>query len=254
LNAQILLTANPNLYFHKMFSAFAQMSTANVAVPPQLQVMIALAALPQKWEMLISVITGDIEMESLDLGKVRNAVITQFQVDSVCHSLNRHNANKISAVKRKHSDPNWCNQQGSNQQQQQNQQQQGQDGQAKQKHGKCAGKGKAKQADQSHQHSHITNVASMAPPTSSTIALPVPSEMQKCTITHPTPKQHMPSPYKAFNATIDTAQASGSKPTIQTVKTLEQHITDAYLESPWAKVSHISNIEDSNVEMHALQG
>jgi hypothetical protein len=64
----------------------------------------------------------------------------------------------------------------------------------------------------------------------------------------------MPSPYKAFNTTIDTAQASGSKPTIQTVKTLKQCITDAYLESPWAKVSHISDVEDSNIKMHPHRG
>ncbi len=64
----------------------------------------------------------------------------------------------------------------------------------------------------------------------------------------------MPSPYKALNTAIDTAQTSGSKPTIQTVKTLEQCITDTYLESPWAKVSHISDVEDSDVKMHAPQG
>jgi len=112
----------------------------------------------------------------------------------------------------------------------------------------------ALQADQSKQHSHITNVTSMAPSTTSTIVLPAPSGMQRCTITRPPSKQHTPSPYKAFNAIIDTAQASGSKPTIQTVKTLKQHITDTYLKSPWAKVSHISDVEDSDVKMHAPQG
>jgi hypothetical protein len=78
--------------------------------------------------------------------------------------------------------------------------------------------------------------------------------MHKCTVTCSTPKQHTPGPYKAFNTTVDTAQASGSKPTIQIVKTLEQHIADAYLESPWAKVSHISDVEDSDVKMHFLKG
>ena len=34
------------------------------------------------------------------------------------------------------------------------------------------------------------------------------------------------------------------------VKTLKQCITDTYLESPWAKVSHISDVEDSDIEMH----
>jgi hypothetical protein len=224
------------------------MKAADVAVPPQLQAMIALAALPQKWEMLISVVTGDNPLEDLILSDVRTAVITQFQADSVRYGSKQHNANKISVVKRKRSDPNWCNQQGSGQQQQ------GSDGQAKRKHSKRAGKGKAKAADQSQQHSHIANIASTAPPTTSTIVLPAPSGMQKRIVTRPAPKQHTPGPYKAFNAAVDTAQASGSKPTIQTVKTLEQRITDAYLESPWAKVSHISDVEDSNVEMHSPKG
>ena len=94
----------------------------------------------------------------------------------------------------------------------------------------------------------------MAPPTTSTIVLPAPSGMHKHNVTRPAPKQRVPSPYKAFNAAVDTAQASGSKPTIQMVKTLEQCITDTYLESPWAKVSHISDVEDSDVEMHAPEG
>jgi len=125
------MNADPQIYFDKVFGAYAHMKAAGVAVPPQLQAMIALAALPQKWEMLISVFTGDNPLEDLILSDVRTAVITQFQVDSVRYGSKQHNANKISAVKRKHGDPNWCNQQGSGQQQQQNQQQQGSDGQAK---------------------------------------------------------------------------------------------------------------------------
>jgi hypothetical protein len=94
----------------------------------------------------------------------------------------------------------------------------------------------------------------MAPPSTSTIALPAPSGMQRHTVTRPLPKQRTPGPYKAFNAAIDTAQASRSKPTIQMVKTLKQHITDMYLESPWAKVSHISDVEDSDIEMLPPKG
>jgi hypothetical protein len=109
--------------------------------------MIALAALPQKWEMLISVVTGDNPLEDLILSDMHTAVITQFQADSVHHGSKQHNANKISTVKCKRGDPNWRNQQGSGQQQQQNQQQQGSDSQAKRKRGKHAGKGKAKAAD-----------------------------------------------------------------------------------------------------------
>ena len=63
LNSHITTNADPQIYFDKVFSAYACMKAANVAVPPQLQAMITLAALPQKWEMLISVITGDNTLE-----------------------------------------------------------------------------------------------------------------------------------------------------------------------------------------------
>jgi len=125
LNSHITTNADPQIYFDKVFSAYACMKAADVAVPPQLQAMIALAPLPQKWEMLISVVTGDNPLEDLILSDVRTAVIMQFQADSVHYGSKQHNANKISMVKRKHGNPNWHNQQGSGQQQQ------GSDGQAK---------------------------------------------------------------------------------------------------------------------------
>jgi hypothetical protein len=121
LNGCITTNADPQIYFDKVFGAYACMKAADVAVPPQLQVIIALAALPQKWEMLISIVTGDNPLEDLILSDVRTAVITQYQADSVHHGSKQHNANKISVVKRKRGDPNWCNQKGSGQQQQQNQ-------------------------------------------------------------------------------------------------------------------------------------
>ena len=137
LNSHITTNADPQIYFDKVFSAYAHMKAADVAIPPQLQVMIALAALPQKWEMLISVVTGDNPLEDLILSDVRTVVIMQFQADSVRYGSKQHNANKISAVKRKRGDPNWRNQQGSGQQQQ------GSDGQAKRKRGKRARQGQS---------------------------------------------------------------------------------------------------------------
>ena len=172
--------------------------------------MIALAALPQKWEMLISIVTGDTPIEDLTLAHVHQAVLSQHQLEAVRGGTGKHNANKISVVKRKRGSPNFNNQQG-NQQQQQNQQQgSSNDGQTQRKRGK----GKGKQQQQQHQHSHIANVTSLAPPTSSTIALPGPSGIQKRTVHQSAPKEQKPGPYKALNATIDTAQASGSTPTI----------------------------------------
>jgi hypothetical protein len=162
-------------------------------------------------------------------------------------------ANKISVVKRKRRDPGFNQQQGNQQQRPYHQQQQpsSSEGQAQRKRG---GKGKGKQQQQQHQHSHIANVASLVPPTTSTIALPGPSGIKKRVVYPTAPKERKPGPYKALDAVIDAAQASWSKPTIQMVKTLEQHITDAYLESPWAKVSHLSDLEESDVEMHPPKG
>ena len=112
LNGRISLNADPNAYFDKSFTAYSRMKAAGVAVPSQLQAMIALAALPQRWEMLITVVTGDNNLEDLELSNVRTAVITQFQADSVCHGSGKHNANKISTVKHKCGNPNWQDQQG----------------------------------------------------------------------------------------------------------------------------------------------
>ena len=123
LNGRISLNADPNIYFDKAFASYSCMKAAGVAVPSQLQAMIALAALPQKWEMLISVVTDDNNLEDLELSDVCTAVIMQFQVDSIRHGSGKHNANKISVVKRKCGDPNWHSQQGRS-----NQQQQGHDG------------------------------------------------------------------------------------------------------------------------------
>jgi len=110
INSCINLNANPNIYFDKVFGAYACMKAANIAVPPQLQVMITLAALPQKWEMLISIVTGNNTLKDLILSNVCTVVIMQFQADSICHGSKQHNANKISTVKCKCSDLNWCNQ------------------------------------------------------------------------------------------------------------------------------------------------
>jgi hypothetical protein len=107
INGRISQTADPNAYFDKSFAAYSRMKAAGVAVPPQLQAMIALAALPQRWEMLITVVTGDNNLEDLELSDVRTAVITQFQADSVRHGSGKHNTNKISAVKHKRGNPNW---------------------------------------------------------------------------------------------------------------------------------------------------
>ena len=98
LNGRIYTNADLQIYFNKVFSAYACMKATDISIPPQLQAMIALAALPQKWEMMISVVTSDNPLEDLILSDVCTAVIMQFQADSVHYGSKQHNANKISAV------------------------------------------------------------------------------------------------------------------------------------------------------------
>jgi hypothetical protein len=78
LNGRITTNADPNIYFDKVFGAYACIKAADVSIPPQLQAMITLAALPQKWEMLILVTTGDNTLKDLILSDVHTAVIMQF--------------------------------------------------------------------------------------------------------------------------------------------------------------------------------
>ena len=109
LGARISVNQDPTSYFDKLHAAFGCMQSAGVGIPEQLQAMIALAALPQKWEMLVSIVTGDVELDSLDLMDVCNAVLGQYQSETICHGSGKQNANKISAVKCKRGDPNWQN-------------------------------------------------------------------------------------------------------------------------------------------------
>ena len=70
LNACISVNQSPATYFNKLYATFAHMKDAEVEVPQQLQAMTAMATLPQKWEMLISIITGDNELAELELYQV----------------------------------------------------------------------------------------------------------------------------------------------------------------------------------------
>ena len=135
----------------------------------------------------------------------------------------QHNTNKLSNVKRKHNDPSFSNQQqGDNQQQQHN-------GDHKPRQRGSHGKGNSS----GHAHiSHVADIASIAPPTSATIAQVGPSGINKHTITSPAPKERKSGLYKSLDEALDTADRLGVTPTIQTVKSLEQRITQEYMDGP----------------------
>jgi len=164
-------------------------NVTNLAIPTQLQALIALAALPHKWEHLVHILIHSEDLDDLDFGIVHDAVINQYDTE-----MNRgghkggHNANKISAIKRKRSDPCF-NQQGSSQQ--------CNDDSGSQRNNQCSqrGKGKGKGKDKGKGrannpgHVHIASVAAIPAPVSHSVAHIGPSSVTKQTITKDPPKE-----------------------------------------------------------------
>jgi hypothetical protein len=58
-----------------MVAAFQCLTATSIIIPPQIQVMILLSALPQKWEMLVSIVTQQHALTMIQLSHVRNAIL-----------------------------------------------------------------------------------------------------------------------------------------------------------------------------------
>jgi len=172
---------NPNQHpmpqFEKMAAAFACLGAVTVgtganqttlAIKPQLQALIALSALPAKWENLIPIICAGVAIADLKLDDVASQVIGQFETETN-HRQHKaaQSAQKISTVKCKCGDPCFTKQGN----QQQCQQQPSTPGPSNQQQphrqrggrGSRKGKGKGKQRDGAPQHSHIASVAALTP-------------------------------------------------------------------------------------------
>ena len=179
----------------RMVTAFQHLTAASIIILPQIQAMIFLSALPQKWEMLVSTVTQQHALTTIQLSHVCGAILAHYESENV-HSGGmgkQQHANKLSTVKQKCSNQNFSNQESGGSQQKPEDRPKRQ----------CGGHRKGKKK-QEHSHAHITeilhimNVASLEAPTTATIALPGPSGLQKRTISFPKPKVRTPSPYKAF--------------------------------------------------------
>jgi hypothetical protein len=243
---------HPTQQIDQMVAAFQHLTATSIIILPQIQVMILLSALPQKWEMLVSIVTQQHALMMIQLSHVRDAILAQYELKNVCSSGKgkQQHANKLSTVKWKHGNQNFSNQESGGSQQKL-------EDRPKCQHGGC-GKGKKKE-HQGHAHtvqvSHIANVTSLEAPTTATIALPGPSGLQKCTVSMEKPKVRTPSPYKALNAALDKVQEDSVMPTIQMVKTLEQCITQQYEEGPWSKGNYTLGEEfdeDEDVDMSVI--
>ena len=146
------------------------------------QGLIALAALPSKWEHLVPIIITTTDIEDVTLAEVRSSTIAQYETET---NKGQHKpasshatANKLSAVKRKCGNPRFAQQDRSQVQagpSNSNQQQHRQHGSRGSRHG---GKGKGKKHNG---HSHVASVAFAALVFTTDAALPPPSSS---TISH----------------------------------------------------------------------
>ena len=229
---------HPGAQFDKMAAAFARLdqvtisstSTKPVQIQPQLQALIALAALPSKWEMLIPIIVSGKSLEDITLYDVRETVVSQFLTET---NQGKHkapqNANKLSAVKRKQGNPRFSKQESStgntpNQQQHQQRGSRGTAGKPKDK-----GKGKAKPKGHSHVASMaipdpiFTTDAALPAPSSSTIAhIGASSSKVTRTIKRSPPSARVDGVYPSVNKTLSLLERMEVSPSIQTAKNIEE--------------------------------
>ena len=102
-----------------MIAAFQRLPTASIIIPPQIQAMILLSALPQKWEMLVSIVTQQHALMTIQLSHVHDAILAQYESENVRSGGKgkQQHANKLSAVKRKRGNQNFSNQESGGSQQ-----------------------------------------------------------------------------------------------------------------------------------------
>ena len=143
-----------------------------------LQGLVALAALPNKWEHLVPIVITTNDIEDVTLAEVRSSVIAQYETETnkgQHKSASSHaTANKLSAVKWKHGNPHFAQQDCSQTQAGPSTSNQQQHRQRGSRGSRCGGKDKGK-GKKRNGHSHVASVAFAAPVFTTDAALPPPS-------------------------------------------------------------------------------
>ena len=261
LSVHLHANQNPSPSMDKMAACFQCLMSVEVDVPEQIRAMMLLTALPQKWEMLVSIITQQCNLDSIKFVDVRNTVLAQFQSKSMHSNRGQCNkgqnqgqqANKLSVVKHKHNNPNFSNQQQGEGSQHQNQQN---GDRSKCQHGQRS-KGKQHQQQQgNHSHLHIADPIIVSTPsvpalTTATIVevTSASPSKRKLTTAPPAPSEHTPRPYPSLNKALDLADHIGVKPTIQVTKMLEECIQKQYNDGPWSKGTYTLGKEPDNEDV-----
>ena len=168
-----------------------------------------MAALLPKWEHLIPIICQGHDLADLNVSIVCNVVIVQYENETNRGQHKEHKVNQakmLSAVKRKHSDPSFSQQQGSSQQKPSgsgNRQQHRQHGSRGSKRAGACGKGK--QHANNPGHSHVTSVVHFASDvalpalTSHTVAHVGPSDLSTHVVTQDQPESRVPGVHPSLS-------------------------------------------------------
>ncbi len=175
INIHINPNTHPSVQLDCMAAAFQRLShvavgtTINVthlSLPSQMQAMIALAALPYKWEHLIHIIINNYEIEALTFEVVKDAVINQWDTEVNCGGhKGSHNTQKLSAIKCKRGNLHFNQQQGSSQQCTDDSGSQRYNNQCGQRgKGKGKGKDKGKQRANNPSNVHIASITTLPAP------------------------------------------------------------------------------------------
>ena len=245
ISIRIDVNQHPLPQINKLQASVHRLTTNGVAIPEIIQAMLLLSALPPKWEMLISILCTNHQISSLQIKHVCEAVMAQWEAENNKHAKHApfkqpQNAQKLSAIKRKHGDPNFKQQCGA-----------GSGGgggggtghyhtgqgqgnpQGQKKRGKRGGKkaqATEQQAEQSYDYSHLASRAGPLAPFIDTIARQVANGRGTRANQRTKVASTFKGKYPAFNKAHAIVQDIGVPGTSNTLRTLEERIAPLDLE------------------------
>ena len=230
--------SDPSLALDKLSTHFNRMEEANCPVPEQIQALLYLSKIPPSMDHVTQTLCQKDDIQKLDLGEIRRAVALAWETRGLRPQQQRYNDNnnnnqaqKLSAVRRPGDTPSFQQQQqpqGSQEQTQREDQGQwrgdsnGGRGRGRGRGGKYRGNRGGKNRQQAQP---VEEEQQFLPPPS-----PVQSQFQFGHIASPmiVPSDSLApkSVYPSFSKALDLAHRIGQKPTIQTVKRLEERLGD----------------------------
>ena len=109
MDTTIPANSDPSLPINKILAHFGRLEEAKVGLPSHIKVMILMAKIPPTMESLAQMFFQADDIDKLDTGKVKRAMILSWE--QRMGKGNRNQANMISAIKRGPQEPEFTQQQ-----------------------------------------------------------------------------------------------------------------------------------------------